>query len=72
MSKLTKREKEVLKMLCLPNKIVAKRLFISELTVKTHINHLYHKLYIPFSNKALLLAEGLKQQLIKLEEIITE
>lgn len=72
MSKLTEREKEVLKMLGLPNKIIAERLFISEKTVKMHLVNLYNKLYIPYSNKALLLVEGLKQQIIKLEEIITE
>lgn len=72
MINLTEREKEILKMLCLPTKIIAERLFISEITVKTHIVHLYNKIYVPFNSRTLLLAEGLKKQIIKLEEIITE
>lgn len=69
--KLTKREKEILKMLCLPNKSIAKKLNISLSTTKRHINHIFNKLYTP-ANRASIVIEALKQNIIKLEEVITE
>ncbi len=43
---LTEREREILEMIALgmSNKVIASRLFISEKTVKTHANHVFHKL----------------------------
>jgi DNA-binding CsgD family transcriptional regulator len=43
---LTDREREVLKMVTLgmSNKQIGAKLFISEKTVKTHANHIFHKL----------------------------
>jgi len=42
---LTKKEEEILKHICrgLTNKEIARRLFISEQTVKSHCNHLFKK-----------------------------
>lgn len=43
---LTDREREILKAISvgMPNKVIGARLFISEKTVKTHTNHIFHKL----------------------------
>jgi DNA-binding CsgD family transcriptional regulator/tetratricopeptide (TPR) repeat protein len=43
---LTDREREILKAIAggMPNKVIGARLFISEKTVKTHTNHIFHKL----------------------------
>jgi LuxR family maltose regulon positive regulatory protein len=43
---LTEREREILKAISggMPNKVIGARLFISEKTVKTHANHIFHKL----------------------------
>jgi LuxR family maltose regulon positive regulatory protein len=46
MDLLTDREREILKMISLgmPNKVIGAKLYISEKTVKTHANHIFHKL----------------------------
>ncbi|MGW1775585.1 response regulator [Streptomyces sp. NPDC002104] len=46
---LTRREREVLALIGqgLPNRAIAERLFVSEATVKTHINNLFAKAGIP-------------------------
>jgi len=46
MDALTDREREILKLISLgmPNKIIGAKLFISEKTVKTHVNHILRKL----------------------------
>ncbi|WP_327308913.1 response regulator transcription factor [Streptomyces sp. NBC_01298] len=46
---LTRREREVLALIGqgLPNRAIAEKLFISEATVKTHINNLFAKAAIP-------------------------
>lgn len=43
---LTDREREILQMIAMgmANKAIGSRLFISEKTVKTHANHIFHKL----------------------------
>jgi LuxR family maltose regulon positive regulatory protein len=43
---LTEREREILKAIAvgMPNKVIGARLYISEKTVKTHANHIFHKL----------------------------
>lgn len=71
MSNLTEREKEVLKMLCLPNKQIARKMGLKLCTVKTYIVKLFNK--FPFStNRAGIVIEAVKQNIIKVEEIITE
>ena len=55
---LTDREIEILKTMTLglKNKEIAEKLFISEKTVKTHINHLFHKLGVDSRSKAVFRA----------------
>ena len=57
--KLSKREKEILKTLVygLKNKDIADRLYISEMTVKTHINRIFKKLEVDSRVKAILKAK---------------
>lgn len=62
--KLSKREKEILKTLVygLKNKEIADRLYISEMTVKTHINRIFKKLEVDSRVKAILKAK--EEQLV--------
>jgi DNA-binding NarL/FixJ family response regulator len=55
---LTKREKEILKAMTvgLSNQEIADKLFISESTVKTHINRIFKKLGVKNRAKAILMA----------------
>jgi DNA-binding NarL/FixJ family response regulator len=55
---LTDREIEILRTMTrgLKNKEIAEKLFISEKTVKTHINHLFHKLGVDSRSKAVFRA----------------
>ncbi|MER6779453.1 MULTISPECIES: response regulator transcription factor [unclassified Streptomyces] len=57
---LTLREREVLTLIGqgLPNRAIAERLFISEATVKTHINNLFAKAHIRNRADAVRLAIG--------------
>jgi len=59
--RLTDRELEVLKLVAqgLNNREIAKRLFISENTVKTHISSLYAKLSVGRRSEALAVARKL-------------
>jgi len=61
---LTKREVKVLKLVASgnTNKEIAKKLFISEKTVKNHLNHIYRKLGV--KNRAQAVVEGLKRDYI--------
>lgn len=69
--KVSKREREILKMLCLPNKIIARKLNISLATVKSHISNLLAKFYW-VENRTELLYEALNQHVIHLEQIINK
>ncbi len=55
---LTEREKEILRtmILGLKNKAIAEKLFISEKTVKTHINRIFKKLRVTNRTQAILCA----------------
>ncbi|MFB0528042.1 MAG: response regulator [bacterium] len=61
---LTKREVRVLKLVASgnTNKEIAKKLFMSEKTVKNHLNHIYRKLGV--KNRAQAVVEGLKRDYI--------
>jgi len=61
---LTKREVRVLRLVASgkTNKEIAKRLFVSEKTVKNHLNHIYRKLGV--KNRAQAVVEGLKRDYI--------
>ena len=62
--KLTKREVKILKLVASgnTNKEIASKLFISEKTVKNHLNHIYRKLGV--KNRAQAVVEGLKRDYI--------
>jgi len=61
---LTKREVRVLKLVASgkTNKEIANRLFVSEKTVKNHLNHIYRKLGA--KNRAQAVVEGVKRDYI--------
>lgn len=66
---ITEREKDILRMLHLPNRIIARKLNISLSTVKTHITRLLAKFYW-VENRTELLYEALNQNIIHLEQMI--
>ena len=61
---LTKREVRILKLVASgnTNKEIASKLFISEKTVKNHLNHIYRKLGV--KNRAQAVVEGVKRDYI--------
>lgn len=67
---LTEREKQVLKLLCLPNSEIAQRLCITAITVKSHVRNIFNKLTC--SNRAEAIAKAIKKGIIKADEIITD
>ena len=70
MYKLTKRQKEVLRLVCYDNKTIADKLGIKETSVKTHSQYIKNRLNA--DNKAKCIIVALKHQLLSLEEIETE
>ena len=68
--KLTQRELEVLKLLCLSDKDIAERLIISIRTVKCHIHNILDKLVCETRQKALI--KALKLKIIDIEEVEIE
>ena len=69
MYKLTKRQKEVLRLFCYDNKTIADKLGIKETSVKTHSQHIKDILIAGSKAKCIIVA--LKHQLLSLEEIET-
>lgn len=68
---ISKREKEILKMLYLPNKVIAQRLNLSIYTVKTYVNNLLTK-YPMALNRTGLIIYGLKSGIIKIDDLAKE
>lgn len=68
MEELTKREVEILPFICLTKKEIAQHFKISICTVNVHLNNLLSKFAV--DNRTKLLAEALRQSVIKLEDII--
>lgn len=66
-NELTSREKEVLKYIALPRKEIAKRLFVTEQTISSHICAILSKLHTHSKTAALL--KALELGLLKIEEI---
>lgn len=62
---LTEREVEILDLLAegLPNKELAKRLFVSEATVKSHLAHIYDKLGV--QTRAAAVSRAIEQRIIR-------
>lgn len=71
MMKITQREKDVLKLLYLPNREIADRLCISEGTVKTHIIALAYKLHST-AGRTHILVRAIKNGIVALDELIDE
>lgn len=67
---LTPREIQVLKLLCLPRKIISKRLCISLPTTRRHIEHIFNKLVC--SNRVEALVKAIKEGIIKADEIVID
>lgn len=65
--KLTQRELEVLKLLCLSDKDIAERLIISIRTVKCHIHNILNKLVCENRQKALI--KAIKLKIISIDEV---
>lgn len=57
--RLTEREREVLKLLVkgVTNQEIARALFVTEATVKTHLTHIFTKLEVDSRSRAILLAQ---------------
>lgn len=69
--KLTKREREILQLLCLSNKEISNRLYISEGTVKTHIYNITIK-FPEQENRCSIVLEAIKHGIITIDEVVTK
>ena len=68
--KFTPREMDILKMLCLENKLIGAKLFLSLSTIKTYVTRILNKLGV--DNRQIAQIKAIKLGIISLEEIITE
>ena len=68
--KFTPREMDILKMLCLENKLIGTKLFLSLSTIKTYVTRILNKLGV--DNRQIAQIKAVKLGIISLEEIITE
>lgn len=66
---LTERERQVLCMLCLPNKEIAKRLGVSEGTVKRHLESIFNQFPLSIT-RAQLLFNAVDKGIIELKDIV--
>ena len=66
---LTNKELEVLRLLTLPNRVIARKLRISEGTVKSHIGALFGK-FPNQKTRAGILIQAVKDGVLILEEIL--
>lgn len=64
---LTKTEIKLLKMSLLPNSIIAKKMFISILTVKTHFNRILKKMDV--HNKGMAIFKAIKAGIIDINDV---
>ena len=69
---LTQRELEVLKLLCLSDKDIAKRLIISIRTVKCHVHNILNELVCENRQKAEAIAKAIKKEIIQAQEVHTD
>ncbi len=70
--KLTTQEIEILKRLSLSNKEIAKHLALSLSTTKRHIHNIFNKLSFVPQNRCAIMLYAIKEQIILLEDTITE
>ena len=68
--KISNREREVLRLICLTNPQIARRLGISIRTVKTYVRHLFEKLGCESRTGAAI--KAIKEGIIQADEIITD
>ena len=68
--KISKREREVLGLICLTNPQIARRLNISIRTVKTYVRHLFEKLGCENRTEAAI--KAIKEGIIKADEIVID
>lgn len=65
---LTKRELEIVCLVCLANKVIGARLGMAQVTVATHLRKIAEKM--GGENRTSILVKALRQGMIKLEEIV--
>lgn len=70
MPKLTKKELEIVKLLCLENKKIGERPGISRATVQTHIENIRYK--VESISRAGILIELIKAGIVNIDDVITE
>lgn len=68
--KISKREREVLELICLTNPQIARRLNISIRTVKTYVRHLFEKLGCESRTEAAI--KAIKEGIIQVQEVYTD
>ena len=69
MPKLTKKELEIVKLLCLENKKIGERLGISRATVQTHIENIRYK--VESISRAGILIELIKAGILNIDDVVT-
>lgn len=69
--KLTKREREILPLMCLSNKQISEKLFISPRTASTHVVNIMYK-FPEQENRYSVVLEAVKRGIITIEEVITK
>lgn len=68
--KISNREWEVLRLICLTNPQIARRLGISLRTVKTYVRHLFEKLGCESRTEAAI--KAIKEGIIQVQEVYTD
>lgn len=68
--KITRREKDILRLSAFPNKVIAERLHLSIPTIKTYFNHLFTN--FDCKTRTELLIKALNQGVINKDEIFLE
>ncbi len=65
---ISKREKEVLSLVCFSDKEIAQQLCLSTATINTYVISLFNKFVV--NNRRQLLIKALKQKIINLDDVI--
>ena len=67
---LTKREKEFLCHAGLKTKNIAAKLFVSQTSIKTHLNNIYQKMHSHSKHESIV--KALKKGIITVDELVIE